>query len=60
MYCKYTSMWSTFFDNVYFIHNKQISIRICKLGNVMNANEVMFAGYAYLDASYPDADPDAT
>ena len=34
-----------------------------KLGNAMNANEVypwMLAGYADPDASYPDADPDAT
>ena len=26
----------------------------------MNANEVMLAGYANPDASYPDADPDTT
>ena len=26
----------------------------------MNANEEMLAGYADPDASYPDADPDAT
>ena len=26
----------------------------------MNANEEMLAGYADTDASYPDADPDAT
>ena len=26
----------------------------------MYANEEMLAGYAGLDASYPDADPDAT
>ena len=26
----------------------------------LNANEEMFAGYAYPDASYPDADLDAT
>ena len=39
---------------------KDISIQICKLGNVMNANEEMLACYADPDASYPDADPDAT
>ena len=26
----------------------------------MNANEEMLAGYAYPDAGYPGADPDAT
>ena len=44
-------------------YKKEISIQICKLGNAMNANEAcqwMLAGYADPDASYPDADPDAT
>ena len=26
----------------------------------LNGNEEMLAGYAYPDAGYPDADPDAT
>ena len=34
--------------------------QVCKLGNVMYANEERLAGYADPDASYPDADPDAT
>ena len=29
-------------------------------GMWLNANEEMLAGYADPDASYPDADPDAT
>ena len=32
----------------------------CYWGMPMNANEDMLAGYADPDASYPDADPDAT
>ena len=32
----------------------------CLWGISMNANEEMIAGYADLDASYPDAGPDAT
>ena len=32
----------------------------CLWGISMNANEEMLAGYADPDASYPDADPDAT
>ena len=43
-----------------YVKKKEISIQICKLGNAMNANEEMLAGYADPDASYPDADPDAT
>ena len=39
---------------------KEISIQICKVGNAKNANEAMLAGYADPDASYPDADPNAT
>ena len=31
-----------------------------ELGNAVNANEEMLAGYADPDASNPDADPDAT
>ena len=38
----------------------EISKQICKLGNAMNANEEMLAGYADPDVCYPDADPDAT
>ena len=32
----------------------------CWWGMSLNANEEMLAGYADPDASYPDADPDAT
>ena len=32
----------------------------CLWGMSVNANEEMLAGYADPDASYPDADPDAT
>ena len=32
----------------------------CLWGISMNANEEMLAGYADPDASYPDADPDAS
>ena len=49
---------STFYSII--ILKKEISIHICKLGNAMNAKEEMLAGYADPDASYPDADPDAT
>ena len=34
--------------------------RFFRVGITMNANEEMLAGYADPDASYPDADPDAT
>ena len=33
---------------------------VYKWGMSMNVNEEMLAGYADPDASYPDADPDAT
>ena len=39
---------------------KRISAVLCLWGISMNANEEMHAGYADPDASYPDADPDAT
>ena len=35
-------------------------MQIRQWGMPMNANEEMFAGYADPDASYPDADPDAS
>ena len=59
------------FQHLQLYKKKKISIQICKLGNAINAyevcpcmlmyaNEEMLAGYADSDASYPDADPDAT
>ena len=44
----------------YLFLKKEISIQICKLGNVVNSLEEMLAGCADPDAGYSDADPDAT
>ena len=54
--------------NNYFKKKKEIIIRICKLGNALNANEACpwmltrkcLLAYADPCAGYPDADPDAT
>ena len=40
--------------------NQHTDMRIRQCSISMNANEEMLAGYADPDASYPDADPDAT
>ena len=59
--CLYTCIYAhiNIILNNYF-KKKEISMQICKLGNALNANEEMLAGYADPDAGNPDADPDAT
>ena len=57
--CLYSFVHINSILNNYFF-KKEISIQICKLGNALNANEEMLVGYADPEASYPDADPDAT
>ena len=57
--CLYIFVYLNIILNNY-VEKKEISIQICKLSNVMNANMEMLAGYADPDASYPDADPGAT
>ena len=69
VFVKYTSMCLNIFANICFIFNNFVNnskyadmqIRLgygCQWGLSMTANEEMLAGI--VDASYPDADPDAT
>ena len=46
--------------SAYRYANKPMLWMLMRYIQSMNANEEMLAGYADTDASYPDADPDAT
>ena len=59
--------WKTYFDffpcryliRIYFV-KKKIAKQRCKLEHAINANEVMLAGNADADATYHDANLDAS